>query len=173
MTTYRTFIFALLTLFCISCKKEKIEHKSDFEKSYHKWLEFKKTTGNTYQYQTVFVSWVGYAAYTTISVSNGTVIKRSFHTVYMPDYNGPVLPDGNWVEEAGEINTHPGTAQILDEIYAECLNNWLKKRDDVTTYFEAKNNGLISSCGYVSKNCADDCFRGISISYIRTIDEIR
>jgi len=33
-----------------------------------------------------------------------------------------------------------------------------KKRPKV--YFEAKNDGLISSEGYVPDNCQDDCFVG-------------
>jgi len=45
----------------------------------------------------------------------------------------------------------------------------LLKRDNVTTYFEAKNNGMISSCGYWPNNCADDCFTGVSITLIEAL----
>lgn len=35
-----------------------------------------------------------------------------------------------------------------------------------STYFETKNNGLISTCGYVENTCADDCFIDITITRI-------
>ena len=40
------------------------------------------------------------------------------------------------------------------------------ERNNVTTYLETKNNGMISTCGYVENNCADDCFIGIHINNI-------
>ncbi|WP_255474197.1 hypothetical protein [Flavobacterium sp. SLB02] len=43
------------------------------------------------------------------------------------------------------------------------------KRKNVTNYFEAKNDGLISQCGYVEKGCMDDCFVGITIKSIERL----
>jgi hypothetical protein len=54
----------------------------------------------------------------------------------------------------------------LDEIYEKARSNWLKKRGNAKTYFEAKNDGLISSCGYAEDGCQDDCFNGINITSI-------
>jgi hypothetical protein len=58
----------------------------------------------------------------------------------------------------------------LDEIYDRAKSDWLRKRSNAQTYFEANNNGLISSCGYVEEGCQDDCFRGITIASVERLD---
>ena len=55
----------------------------------------------------------------------------------------------------------------FDQIYEKARTEWLVKRENATTYFEAENNGLISKCGYVDDGCQDDCFIGIQISSIK------
>ena len=119
------------------------------------------------------MSWTGTSSETTITVSNGKVTKREFRytvTKYLPD-NFP-KEELEWVENENELNTraHSGAAALtLDEIYTKAKSEWLIKRENAKTYFEAKNNGLISSCGYVEDGCADDCFNGIRISYIGVV----
>jgi len=73
-----------------------------------------------------------------------------------------------WTENENEINTHPDgtTARTLDEVYEKAKNDWLKKRKNTDTFFEARNNGLISTCGYNVPNCPDNCFIGIEIIHI-------
>ncbi len=78
-----------------------------------------------------------------------------------------------WEEKGVELGTHTGTAAsepiTLDVIYQRAKNEWLQERKNVTTYFEAKNEGLISSAGFVEDNCADDCFRGVNIRLIEKL----
>jgi hypothetical protein len=77
-----------------------------------------------------------------------------------------------WTENENEINTHremAAAAITLDEVYEKARTEWLIKRKDVNVYFETKNNGMISSCGYVNKGCMDDCFNGIRIAYIQPL----
>jgi len=75
-----------------------------------------------------------------------------------------------WNENKSNLNdpVHGGGAPTwtLDQVYEQAKNDWLRKRDNAHTSFEAKNNGLISSCGYWEDGCMDDCFRGIRISGI-------
>ena len=66
-------------------------------------------------------------------------------------------------------NSNAADALTLDEIYSKAKNEWLVKRKNVTNYFEAKNDGLISTCGYVEKGCVDDCFAGITIKSIQSL----
>lgn len=66
-------------------------------------------------------------------------------------------------------NTSASTFLTLDEVYEKAKNDWLKKKPGVETYFETQNNGMISTCGYVPDNCADDCFSGITISLIEAL----
>jgi len=54
-------------------------------------------------------------------------------------------------------------------VYEKARNNWLIKRSNTETYFEAKNNGIISSCGYVKDGCQDDCFNGITITLVEAL----
>lgn len=78
-----------------------------------------------------------------------------------------------WREYGATIGTHRDSPTdpylTLDDIYDKAQNEWLKKNDDVTNYFEAKNNGMISSCGYVPIGCMDDCFNGVNISLIEPL----
>ncbi|MFD2920106.1 hypothetical protein ACFS6H_10325 [Terrimonas rubra] len=79
----------------------------------------------------------------------------------------------SWTETGAMVGAHTDTPATpfltLDQVYEKAKNDWLKKRSGTTTYFEAKNNGLISACGYVPDNCADDCFTGIGISLIEAL----
>lgn len=70
-----------------------------------------------------------------------------------------------WKEDTETLGANEGGGSIwtLDEVYRRAKNDWLKKRGDANFYFKSDNNGMISSCGYVENNCADDCFRGITI----------
>lgn len=78
-----------------------------------------------------------------------------------------------WSENQTNLNNpaNKGAAPTwtLDEIYEKAKSDWLKKRNNAQTFFEAKNNGIISSCGFVEDNCADDCFRGITITLVEGI----
>ena len=169
-TLYSLSLIFFVLLFS-GCKKEEISNKSDFEKSQKEWKEFKKSSGNSYQYTVLRTSWVGMSFQTVIIVKKGNVVQRKF-TWVVPDHWTPEIPKDQreWTENENEIDAHQQSgaadAITLDEVYSRAKNDWLKKRDNVTTYFEAKNNGLISSCGYTENNCADDCFVGITITSI-------
>ncbi|MGN6532898.1 MAG: hypothetical protein ACTHK0_14245 [Ginsengibacter sp.] len=160
-------LICLATLF-VSCKKENIESKKDFEKSYQKWLNFKKTSNDSYQYTVGGGSWTGIGWTTIIVVKEGKVTKRDFKYIIPTDWSVNIPDDKKqWTENETEINTHEDTPAAegitLDEVYKKAKNFWLRKRNDVQVYFEAKNNGLISSCGFVPNGCQDDCFNGITI----------
>jgi hypothetical protein len=166
-------LICLATLF-VSCKKENIENKKEFDRSYQKWLDFKTASADSYQYTIGGGSWTGLGWEVTIVVKEGKVVKRDFK------YNIPTNWDGNipdekkqWTENAGEINSHidtpAGNALTLDEIYEKARTYWLKNRSGAKTYFEATNTGLISSCGFVPNDCVDDCFNGITIISIKKL----
>ncbi|SHL66035.1 hypothetical protein SAMN05444266_104309 [Chitinophaga jiangningensis] len=167
-----TTVLLLTSLLFVACKKDKIEYKSDFQKSYNAWIDFKKATGNSYRYQVTTVSWTGLSTATTITVQSGKIMHRSY-VAKGPDRNQPsaIVIYEQWEEEEAAINTNTGgfKAVTLDEIYQQAQQEWLVKRSDADVYFEAKNNGMLSNCGYVLKGCADDCFRGIIITSIEKI----
>ena len=191
----------LILLLASSC--EKLEHKSDFEKSLDSWQQFKKANNNSYKYVTARGTWVGISWATELRVESGVITERKF---WYSNY-GPILrPEGGWDEESSmavlkemkltaeefeesrgksileelqwvetytELGKHTSTAAsellTLDQIYDLAKNKWLVRRDKVTTYFEAKHDGLLSGCGYTENNCADDCYIGVTIKSIEKL----
>ncbi|WP_353125320.1 hypothetical protein [Parapedobacter pyrenivorans] len=91
------------------------------------------------------------------------------------EHEGSSFHEGlQWTETASELGIHEASPaspiQTLDEIYETARTVWLKKRDDAQISFDAKNDGLISSAGFVPNGCMDDCFSGIAIRSIEAID---
>ncbi|MBN9299821.1 MAG: hypothetical protein J0I41_22655 [Filimonas sp.] len=165
-----TFILLASTFFS-SCSKEKFNYQSDYDKSYHVWQAFKSNSHNSYRYKVVSGSWIGTSWQTVITVTNGKVTQRYYkHTA---PTNFPSSSQQEWTEDESHLDTHPQSGALpiwtLDDIYEKAKIDWLQKRDDATTYFETKNNGMISNCGYVPNSCADDCFRGITITLIEAL----
>ena len=166
----------LISVLTFSCSSEdELNYQNDFEKSETTWFDFKKSSNNSYKYVVLSGSvFLDYGWETTITVSNGRIIQRHFK------YTGNTenIPDNillEWTEEENEINSHENStaadALTLDEIYSKTEKEWLIKRKDTKVYFEVKNNGLISSCGYVPNGCMDDCFFGIRIKSIVGLNE--
>ncbi|HEY5367941.1 MAG TPA: hypothetical protein VIJ75_03030 [Hanamia sp.] len=156
----------VIVLIIASCKKSEVNHHSDFDKSYKEWLTFKETSGNSYRYSVVSGSVFGFSTQTDITIRDGKITQRHFKYTSASSVNIPA-DQMEWTESENEINSDQHTSAAstltLDQVYDEARNNWLKKRDNAQTYFEAKNNGLISSCGYIMTGCQDDCFQGINI----------
>lgn len=106
--------------------------------------------------------------------SSKQVLEKLPHLVeYLRERNMDILDYLEWHERKIELGTHTETAAselwTLDQVYAKAKDEWLAKRDNVTTYFTALNSGMLSTCGYVEDNCADDCFRGVSIRLIEAL----
>lgn len=165
---YLSAVLLLITL--NSCKKDGISYADDYVKSYRAWRDFQSRSGDSYVYQVIGGSWVGYNWETTITVKKGKAVERTY-ILKGALAGGPLTLMKEWKEEEAQLGTHAegDPAITLNDIYMKAKGEWLKKRDDATTYFEAGNDGMISVCGYVPKNCADDCFRGIHIKFIREL----
>lgn len=168
---YYLFIMLLIASILTSCKKSDIEHESDFDKSYKKWQAFKTSSSNSYRYKTSFYSWVGNSSETTITVKNGKVVGRSYIAKSIKHPSNEVVVDQEWTEDETALKSHDqgGNVWTLDEIYEKAKTVWLVKRKDAKISLETKNNGMISSCGFIPDNCADDCFTGVSIILIEAI----
>lgn len=147
-----------------ACKKS--EYNDELTRSKDVYIAFKASSDNNYKYVVATGSWTGYGSTTTLTIQNGKVVGRAY--IAKTVQNNVVRVVVEWVEDAATLGSHSEGAalQNLDEVYERAQNEWLKKRDDATVYFEAKNQGMISSAGYVPKNCQDDCFSGITISSI-------
>lgn len=165
------FLVLLTGILFTSCKKDSIAYKSDFNKSSDAWVNFRASSGNSYRYGISASSWTGYSTATTVTVKNGKVVQRSFVAKSVNPLTHQTVVVQEWDETESQLGSHEGIAPIwtLDDIYKEAKNNWLQKRSNAETFFESNNSGMISSCGFVEKNCQDDCFQGIKISFIEKI----
>ncbi|HEV7379911.1 MAG TPA: hypothetical protein VGN64_08975 [Dyadobacter sp.] len=163
-------LFLSLASLLFACSDVDPEFNNDFKKSEKAWKAFKKSSGNTYSYEVSFDSWAGFGSRTKISVENGIIIQRQYHSYgYKDDVSPEKEVKSEWVEGKSEIGSHTNEgapAVTLDEIYDRAENEWLIKRKGADTFFSADNGGMISSAGYVNDGCQDDCFTGIRITAI-------
>lgn len=148
------FVLLLMGILLSSCEKRDIDFENEYEKSHKIWLTFKALSGNTYNYVVTGASWVGIAWETKITVSNGIVTQREFRFTSINGLEENFTEeDLAWIEYENEINSHENSVAAapltLDEVYENAKNEWLIKRKNAKTYFEANNEGLISTCGYV------------------------
>ena len=165
-------IFVLLITFLFSCKKDEVPVNGEFEKSTQAWNTYKISINNSYSYITYISSVFGGYNETKIIVQNGKITSRIFKAgVYQL---GTLQLDVNqaWTEDITNLNTHTNGAEslTLDDIYEKANKEWLTvdtKKNDV--YFSTDTNGLIESCGYVTKGCQDDCFIGVKIKEIKKL----
>ena len=162
----------LLTIAFISCEddetifEKKGENNYSYNESLNTWNQLKNFNGNSYTYETTSGSWTGYGSTTKLEIENGIVISRTNQRYQINGSNGEKDIIDSYSETIENLGTHNyGAAPLtIDEIYNFCAEELLivdKKNN--TIYFETKENGLISLCGYVPDNCIDDCFTGISI----------
>ena len=164
-------LYTLILILSSACSKDAL--RSDLDDSRDAWLKFKKANNNSYSYTATFGSWAGFSTTTTIVVMNGIVSERIYKRYTIDGQTGQKKLDKSWTEDKSTLNTHPyegAETWTLDEVYNRANNVWLKAdKDQNELYFEANNNGMISLCGYVPKNCADDCLVGIRISEIKPL----
>lgn len=168
---YCLLLCLLLGTLFVACKKDGLAYENEYDKSFKAWKNFKSSTNNSYQYQVTSASWTGYGTETTITVKDGKIIKRAYQAKTIERPSNQVVIHEEWVEDEATINTHNNGASAitLDVVYQKAKTDWLLKRKNAKTYFEVKNDGMISSCGYVEDNCADDCFNGVHIAFIKKL----
>jgi len=162
-------IIIFLAIFS-SCKKDALN--SDFEQSRKVWLAIKKSTNNNYSYTVKTASWAGFGDSTIIYVNNGTVSGRMYTSYTINGATGQTNTRETWTETSTNLNTHQSGASTinLDAVYEKAVNDWLKAdKKQNTIYFATKNQGMISSCGYVPNGCQYDCLTGIRISNISEV----
>ena len=164
----------LICTLLAACNKSNLNYQDDFRKSSNTWLSFKQKNANSYAYEVVQSSWTGFSSQTIITVKAGKVTQRYFKMSLSPSSQITLPADRlEWTETADQIDTHPNSSAAapltLDQIYEKARTEWLPKRPKVTVYFETKNDGMISECGYVPDGCQDDCFIGINIAFIHSL----
>lgn len=172
MKAYFYLFFLALSgiLFASSCKKSNVAYEKEFNKSYKSWVSFKASSANSYRYTVITSSWTGHSSETTITIKDGKAVQRSYVAKGIDQANQVAILE-EWDEDESSLASHPkGFVPLtLDEIYQKAKAEWLTKKGNADTYFETKNNGMISMCGFSEHGCQDDCFRGIHIKLIEKL----
>ncbi|NOQ16488.1 MAG: hypothetical protein GQ581_05470 [Methyloprofundus sp.] len=136
--------------------QEKLAH------SFSIWQQQKIKQGDSYQYSSKFVSWVGVGSETTITVNDGIIISRKYHA-----WDADKKETAQWAEtnskELGK-NKEGAALKTIDELYAQCRTILATKDAESNhLYLGFDENGIIEHCLFTPKQCADDCSSGVRI----------
>ena len=174
---YRFFVLFLTVVSFSSCSSDdKSESENVFvgesginsSESKDLWLSLKSTNKDSYEYTIETASWTGFATSTTIKVEDGEVVSREFIST-QPQEENPAETETveEYMEAGSDLGTHESGAEILtiDELYNLCFAEYLTvDTDSNLIYFDTTSEGVINTCGYVNKDCADDCFIGFRLT---------
>ncbi len=140
-------------------------YKQIFQLALAAWKKQKQMNGMSYRYVVGFSSWTGFGNQTTIVVKEDRVIARH----YLAWGQMQKIID-SWHETIpSTLGSHKmgAKAKRVEDLYQECQQNILRKsKKDNHIYFTAHNNGILKSCVYAPKACADDCLQGVKIKQL-------
>ena len=135
--------------------------RAEAKQSLETFRELAGSQGQDYLYRRDFASWTGSGCTTEIEVRDGSVVRRR---------QTRSNPDGvteEWVELGDELGSHTGChpVQTFEEVYATCLDEVLcLDPADNWIFLELSEDGLLQTCEYFPKGCADDCAGGPRIT---------
>jgi len=160
----RNLLLASLLLPLVACADpEQDPNHQQLNSSWDTWEVAKTEAADTYQYVRTASIWTGERFETTVVVSSGVVVERSYVA-----YDGDELTD-SWTEYADDLGSHESgfEALTLDDLYSECQADVLPRADDVNsltlTTFE---DGLLQDCYTVDQSLEDSGADGISLESI-------
>ena len=151
-----------------SIAPSEIERASRLQESLDRWVAQRDAHQGTYRYTTVFVSWTGFRATTTLVVRDNAVVERHYESS-APTAEGE-RSEASWREtEPEQLGLHAEGAAVktIDELYAECAATVLTQnpsQNDISLEF--RNDGILHRCTYVPNACADDCEQGVRVDRI-------
>lgn len=171
----RYILLFILTL-AVACRKDVNDgllYQYEWAQSEKAFQAFKEESGNSYRYMVGTQTSTGYFVETVVTIENGKPVGRDWALKQREDtLNYQYIVKQSWTEDRASLRSHQEgfPPMTLEEIYDNAKYDWLRKRKESDTYFEAKNGGMISTCGYVERGCMDDCFRGVEIYYIESLN---
>lgn len=133
------------------------------------WQALKETHGGAYEYDVVFASWIGFRSTTTLEVRDDEMVGRSYEAY---DAEGELTE--SWTEEGAALGSHESGAPLrtVEALYDVCRDEVLTQdRSENDIFLEFREDGVLKQCEYFPKNCADDCFVGVSIDDLRFLDQ--
>ena len=174
-------IFVVILMACEKSNDDKLsvlstlkgENGFTYNESLKQWTELKDINGNSYIYQTTFVSWTGFGSITELKIEEGIVTSRVYQEFKTNETNGQREIIDTYTETKTNLGSHDKGAYSLtiDDLYNSCASEYLTvDKENNTLYFETELDGLMSLCGFVPEGCMDDCFRGVKINSFKWID---
>nr|WP_320022937.1 hypothetical protein [uncultured Draconibacterium sp.] len=174
-------IFVVILMACEKSNDDKLsvlstlkgENGFTYNESLKQWTELKDINGNSYIYQTTFVSWTGFGSITELKIEEGVVTSRVYQEFKTNETNGQREIIDTYTETKTNVGSHDKGANSLtiDDLYNSCASEYLTvDKENNTLYFETDLDGLMTLCGFVPEGCMDDCFRGVKINSFKWID---
>ncbi len=145
------------------------EANSDFlvklNKSLAVWSRMKKAALGRYDYTIRQSSWAGFGAETAFAVAGDIIVARKYRS-----WNRDQQVTVKWEERAPvEIGTNSEGAPLktMETLYAECKQLLSTKNSrNHNLGLDLDKNGILKSCFYSRKMCADDCSSGVLIGQV-------
>jgi hypothetical protein len=137
----------------------------NYNQSFEKWTALKEKNGNSYVYQTKFMSWTGHGSMTELTIEDGVIISRSYQEFLQQ--GGPIETVDSFSEDSNQLGTHTKGAPLLtiDDLYNSCAKEYLVvDQNKNTVEFQTTDEGLLTRCGFTTHGCVDDCYHGITIT---------
>lgn len=131
----------------------------------------KKEYNNSYTFAISHESWVGFWSKLFFTVKDGKIVARR-----LLEGDRESSPEGTlkWEENEKTLGSNESYIGMItmDTLYKEAKEYVGKSKKESkwmnnvgrTNYVSMNAEGLITSIGYVPDDCADDCFRGYSVS---------
>jgi len=144
-----------------------------YQTSLERWNELKSLNGNSYKYQTTFLSWTGYGCTTELTVEDGVVTGRIYQEFSPDEVTGEQVIVTSYSEDYQSLGRHERGAApwTIDELYSSCASDFLTvDEENNTIYFETELDGMMTLCGFVPNDCEDDCYQGVSINSFEWIE---
>lgn len=145
---------------------------ADFNTSAAAWNEAREASGNSYTYVVTTSSFSGFSTKTTLVITNDVVTERHYEERNIPEGspNGvaeiTATYDEVGVENVGD-DERGADPLLMEDLYVDCAESVAVNTDDNNIFFETFDGettlGVVKLCGFVPKNCLDDCFQGFSL----------
>jgi len=137
------------------------------------WDSLKKEHNNSYEYSIVNSSYSGWRSEIKITVTNGRVTRREYWETTKSIGGGFGALEKVYIEAGRTVghNKKGGLPITLDRVYIACAQHSLivdEEMNDIS--FKTDESGVLAVCGYTPKNCADDCFTGVSIASFKWLE---
>jgi len=148
----------------LACEPIKHQTKTSYRNAVNKSLKLWqgiKETHSDYSYSVLFSSWVGFRHSTVLTIKDHKMHSREYKA-----WSADRKLSQQWKETSAQVGLYEAGAEplTLDQLYTQCLSiidEFFNKHNHFRLKFNEQ--GLLKTCAYTPKQCADDCTQGIEI----------